>query len=76
MDRPNALRVPFIDALDAQPDGWDPHAVWRDRVHVSRTPAKRVAKSPALAVLLDASAGWDPLETWRVRVRGSRRATT
>ena len=72
MDRPNAASVPFTGAMDAQTEGWDPRAVWRERVRVVRLPVVRsTAKSaaPALAPLLDVSTGWDPQETWRIRVR-------
>ena len=69
MDRPNAQSVPINDAMDAQTEGWDPYAVWRERVLAARRPVRTAAKTaaPALAVLPNVSTGWDPHETWRVR---------
>jgi hypothetical protein len=67
MDRPTAQSVPFVDA---SADGWDPKAVWRERVLAARSHTQTAPE----ATLLDTTSGWDPLETWRVRVQGARRA--
>ena len=71
MDRPQSTRVP-LPAADAVP-GWDPHAVWRERIHAARAARPVSADAPAIA-LLDGSSGWDPLETWRIRVQRPRAA--
>ena len=75
MDRPNARSVPYAAALESAAGGWDPHTVWRERVHAARRPVRTIASAAAITVLLDTSAGWDPLETWRLRVQRPRRAT-
>ena len=74
MDRPNARGVPFAAALESPSGGWDPHTVWRERVHAARRPPRALVSAAAITVLLDTSAGWDPLETWRLRVQRPRRS--
>jgi len=68
MDRVNARGVAFL--ADTGPAGWDPHTVWRERVHGPRGP-RRGGDAPAIS-LADTSAGWDPTETWRLRVQRPR----
>ncbi|MBS0396991.1 MAG: hypothetical protein JSR54_20395 [Proteobacteria bacterium] len=69
MDRPlpsaaNAAVV--LETAEVESAGWDPHAVWRERVQdAPRRPVRTARLAPN-------SAGWDPLETWRLRVRSPR----
>ena len=52
--------------------GWDPHAVWEQRVRAVRTPRPPPSIGAVDITVTPASAGWDPIETWRGRVRGAR----
>jgi hypothetical protein len=71
MDRVTARGAPFRAGAAAPSTGWDPHAVWRERVDGPRR--RRSAADAPVITLADTSVGWDPLETWRLRVQGPRR---
>ena len=71
MDRLNGSAVAFPAAAEPPAPGWDPRAVWRDRIAAPRR--REPAREPPAITVADTSAGWDPLETWRLRVRRPRR---
>jgi hypothetical protein len=72
MDRAEAAQVPLITVSEPVSAGWDPHSVWRDRVHDARQTASGLLGDAPTITLADTSAGWDPLETWRIRVQRAR----
>jgi hypothetical protein len=72
MDRLNARGLAYPAAAELPSSGWDPHAVWRERVEGPRRLG--LAGEPPAITVSDTSAGWDPLEIWRLRVRRPRRA--
>lgn len=69
MDRSGSTpTAPVPSSEDNPAAGWDPDAVWRQRVR--RT---RLADDGTRIVVESVSAGWDPHETWRIRVHAPRR---
>lgn len=74
-------RVGNVDGVDAPEvslddagSGWDPYAVWRERVHGARAQAKAApaASTTRAATAASTAASCDPLETWQGRVQRAR----
>ncbi len=74
MDRPVSTPVASPPGLDdLSPSGWDPHAVWQQRVRDPHLRAQSRSLPPKI-LLAERSVGWDPTETWRLRVQRPRKA--
>ena len=71
MDRSGSTPIAAVLLTEDNPAaGWDPDAVWRQRVRRTRLADDG---DGARIVVETVSAGWDPHETWRIRVHTARR---